>query len=255
MNIVMNERKYAEGILNGDIADGGRNKLYTIDVVAKYYRAVGYNDREIKVVVEKWIREKFPGVSEKYITSWIKRSLDASKKFPLYEIDEIIITKPEMEYINSLHSDKVRDRTLRKLAFTVLCFAKFESMRGVKDSWINIERKHIFSAANIKNITRKKQCFMIYTLYSLGYIDLNPKIENHNIKVLGLKYGDSEITVSNINECGYIFEEYNGKKFVHCERCGAMVPVTNGRTKYCSVCAVEVDREKARERMRKRAKI
>lgn len=252
MTFVMNERKYAESILNGEGVGDARNRSYTVGVIAKYYSAIGYNSREVKVAVEKLIRERVSGISNKYIENWVKKAVEISKKYPLYELDEIAITKPEMELIKTLHSKKFLDRNLRKLAFTLLCFAKFESMRGIKDNWINIEWSHIFSAANIRGVTIDKQCLMIHELYTLGYIDLNTKIESHNIKVLGVEDGEREISVKNINECGYIFEEYNGKKFVRCERCGAMVPVTNGRNKYCRDCAKNIDREKARERMKKR---
>lgn len=255
MNIVMNERKYAESVLSGGNVDSGRNKLYTIGVVAKYYHAIGYNNREMKVAVGNLIKEKFPTASDKCTDSWVKKSLEIAKRYPLYEIDEIVITKPEIALINSLHSERFIDRNLKKFAFTLLCFAKFEGMKGVKECWVNTEWKQIFAAAGIKGMTVDKQCSMIYELYSSGYIDLNSKIKSHGIKVLGVRYGDTEIVVNNINECGYVFEEYNGKKFVKCEKCGAMVPKTNGRVKYCHNCAVEIDREKARERMRKTIKI
>ena len=251
MKYIMNERKYAEKILNGDSVIEERNKLYTVNVIAKYYRSNGYNDKEIKTEIEKLIRERLPGTPKKYARSWTKKILEMSKKYPLCEIDSIAVTKPEMELIKSLRSDKVKDSNLQKLAFTLLCFSKFETLRGIKDGWINTEWKHLFSAANIKGITVKRQCLFIYELYRLGYISLNPKIENHSIKFLSLRDGETEISVTNINECGKIFEEHCGKKFARCKVCDAMIPVTNGRNMYCRDCAVSIDREKARERMRK----
>lgn len=254
MVIVMNERKYAEKILNGGELGDRRSMSYALGVMAKYYQSLDYNSREVKVSVENLMKERISVCPIWYLDHYVKKAMKIAKNRPLYEIDEIVITKPEMALINTIHSTKFLDRNLRKLAFAFLCFAKFEAMRGIKDNWINIDWKHIFSAANIKGATVDRQCLMIHELYVMGYIDLNKKITSHGIKVLGLKDGETEIVVSDINECGYVFEEYNGRKFIRCGRCGAMVPVTNGRTKYCRNCAVEINREKTKERKRKKLK-
>lgn len=250
MRIVMNERKHAEAFINGNLTAEEQKNLYTIEIMAKYYRAKGYDDKELRAKIKELIQEKYPGTSDSRVQRWTKKALETSKKYPLYEIDELIVTKPEIDFINTLHSDKVQKRNLRRLAFTLLCFAKFESMRGRKDYWVKTERKHIFKAAKNMGLTQDKQRTMINALFNAGYIEFGD-IGNVNIKVLGVKDGETEISVKDINECGYIFEEYGGKKFVRCEKCGAMTPKTNGRMKYCHNCAVEIDREKARERMKK----
>ena len=253
MRMVMNEKKYAEALINGDLAVRKQGTVYSIGIVAKYYKAAGYKGKMLEDIVKKFIQEKLPGTSESCSENWTKKAVKTAKNYPLYEIDEIVITKPEMETINSLHSNDIRNATLRRLAFTLLCLAKYEAMRGTKDNWINVKSKHIFLVADIKGITKQRQDIMLYTLYSLGYIAFNQKIKGESIKALGIKDGDPEITVKNINECGYIFEEkYNGKKFVRCAECGIMVRATSGRTKRCPDCAVERNRELARERMRKR---
>lgn len=69
---------------------------------------------------------------------------------------------------------------------------------------------------------------------------------------MGIASGDTEIVVDDINESGMVYEEiFMEKKYTRCQKCGKMVAITNGRNMYCNQCAVEVDREKARERMRK----
>lgn len=251
MRIVMNERKHAEAFINGKLTAEEQKNLYTIEIMAKYYRAEGYDDKELRAKIKELIQEKYPGTSDCRVQRWTKKALETSKKYPLYEIDEIIITKPEIEFINTLHSAKVRKRNLRKLAFTLLCFAKFESMRGRKDYWVKTERKHIFKAAKITGLTQDKQRTMINALYNAGYIEFG-NIGNVNTKVLGVKDGETEISVKDINECGYIFDEkYNGKKFVRCADCGVMVLATNGRIKRCRDCAKERNKQLSRERMKR----
>ncbi|MDE7360532.1 MAG: hypothetical protein K2N38_01215 [Oscillospiraceae bacterium] len=251
MTFVMNEKKYAETIIRGGDIDKNKNRLYTANVMARYYRHIGYDDREIKVAVERLIREKIPDAPDSSVDFWVRKSVETSKKRPLCVVDGIVVTKPEMERIKAIHSDKYDDSRVQKLAFTLLCLAKFGAAGGIKDHWVNTKYKHVFSIANIKGLTVEKQCLYIHDLYKTGYIDIIRKIESHGIKVLGVEDGEPEVEVKDINEAGMVFEEYSGKKFVRCEKCGKMVPVTNGRNLYCSKCAAEIDREKARERMRK----
>lgn len=249
MNFVMNEKKYAEELLNGE--GYGENYSYTTAIMAKYYKRIGYNNREIKVALERLLNERVPFTAPQSRKWWVKRALDIAEKYPLYELDEITVTKSEMEKINTIHSDKFKDGRIRRLAFTLLCFAKFESARGIKDNWVNIELKHIFSAADLKGITKEKQRLFIHELYKGGFISINPVIGKFSMKVLFTETGETELTIQNINEAGKIFRQYNGEKFIKCQRCGKMVAVTNGRSIYCAACAVAVNREKTRERMKK----
>lgn len=252
MIFVMNEKKYAEKILNGKDYGNRKNYLYTTNVIAKYYTSLGYSKSEIKNALKKIIKERDPCVSDNSIEFWIKKSLECSDNHPLYEINNIIITKPEIEKIKSIHSEKFKDYRIQKLAFTLLCLAKFGNARGIKEYWVNINQKRIFNIANIKGLTLDKQCLLINELYKSEYIDINPKIESHSIRVLGIASGDTEIVVDDINESGMVYEEiFMEKKYTRCQKCGKMVAITNGRNMYCNQCAVEVDREKARERMRK----
>lgn len=249
MTFVMNERKYAEKILNGK--GYGENLLYTTNVLAKYYKSLGYEKREIKNILEKIVRERNPDARDGNIDFWIKKSLEISDKHLLYEIDSIVITKPEIEKIKAIHSERFKDYRIQKLAFTLLCLAKFGNARGIKDYWVNINLKDIFKISSIKGQTIEKQCLFINELYKSSYIDLNSKIESQSIKVLGVIEGDAEVVVEDINESGMIYEEYCGKRFARCQVCGKMIAITNGRNLYCRQCAVEIDREKARERMKK----
>lgn len=251
MTFVMNEEEYAEKLLSGEAVVGIKNRSYAVAVIAKYYKALGDDDKTVADRVGAFISERSPGGSAEGVKITIKRALSAAKKYPLYRIGSITVTDREIEIISSLFSDKFKPEKLRRLAFAFLCFSKYEAAKGRKDGWVNIERKHIFQAADLKNIKTEKQLLYIHELCKLGYVDIGLRIGSGGIKVLGYADGEKEVEVDDINEVGYIFEEYEGRRFVKCQRCGRRVPVTNGRTVYCRECAVIVDREKARERMKK----
>lgn len=247
----MDEKAYAESVL-----DNPRLKKVdgqTVTILAKYFRAEGLGDTKIKAALEKYVGERDPIMLAKTRTGLINKSVGLSKKHPLHDI-KIVITRPEMEIINSLTCPPkcgFRAYTLRKLAFTLLCFAKYEAAKGVKGGWTRTKKKFIFAAANIKTTIRKQSAL----LHQLAYcdpplIELGMKIGYEGIKVLSLREGDAEVPVDDINEAGLIFEELGGKRFVKCETCGRRVRVTNGRSRFCKECAVERDRMLARERKR-----
>lgn len=251
MNFIMDEKAYAENVLNNSNCkkiDG-----QTVTILAKYYKSQGLSEAKIKAELEKFIDGRDPTMLIKTKNGLIKTSVKNAKKYPLYDI-KIAITKPEMELINSLTCPPkcgFKAETLRKFAFTLLCFTKFEAAKGVKDGWTRTKKKFIFAAANIKTTIRKQAAL----LHQLAYCDpplveLGMKIGYEGIKVLFQNEGDVEVIVDNLNESGLIFEQYNGKKFIKCETCGKRVRVTNGRSRFCKECAVERDRMLARERRR-----
>ncbi len=248
MTFILNEKKYAENILNGD--GYGENNLYTTNVMAKYYKYLGYNQREIRVALKRLISERRPDISERTVKFWIKKSLKLAETHSLCELDEIIITDTEIGRIKKIHSEKFKDSRVQRLAFTLLCLAKFSRTRGIKDYWINVDYKHIFRLADLKGITIDEQCLMIHELYAIGYIDLNPKIESHSIKVLGVADGKKEIVVKDINESGLIYEEYCGGKVAVCQKCGKIVKYSTNKKIYCQQCAINENRKKTKKKMR-----
>lgn len=259
-NFVMNEKKFAEELLSGD--GYGSNSSYTTTIMAKYFKSQGQSNKKIRESLNKLIGERIPNsppVGTIYwnveIKRWIDRAVSIAGKYPLYEFDKITITKPEMEVVNSIRSEKFRDYRIRRLAFALLCFAKFEEARGKKDGWVNFDTRDIFAAADLKGMTNSKQNLLIHELYKAGYIDISHVIRTHGnigIRVMYIKDGETELSINNVNEVGKIFRQYNGEKVIRCERCGKLVCATGRRMKYCPNCASVINKEKSRDRKKKR---
>lgn len=247
MKYVMNERKLAEEILNGE--GYGDSFPYTTTILAKYYKSLGYGNDEIKTALDRVIDERVPSVKKQTKDDRIRKALKISGEYPLYETEKISVSTAEMDKVRSVHSGRFRDCTIQKAAFTLVCFAKFLAERGVKDNWVNAEMKDIFSAAGLK-LKTERQRLLMHELYKSGFIAVNPVVGKFSVRVLCESGGDTVAEVDNVNEAGLIFEELGGKRFVKCETCGRRVRVTNGRSRFCRDCAVERDRMLARERSR-----
>lgn len=248
-NFIMSEKKYAEDILSG--GNLKESALTAVKILAKYYKSLGYTTQQIRAELDSFIAAHAPHTVQNIREKVIKQAIDVSEKSPMYEIDKIVVTKHEINKINSLHSTVVKDYRLRRLAFALLCFSKYFALRGAKDNWINSKWSDIFAATHLKGLTKERQMIMLRELISAGAIYVPTLSARECAQVLFAQYGEPAVTVDNLNEVGFIFEEYNdGKRFIKCQRCGCRVPVTNGRAKLCKSCGVIADREKAKERAR-----
>ena len=48
----------------------------------------------------------------------------------------------------------------------------------------------------------------------------------------------------------YELKRGRNKQYKRCKECGALIEKTNNRTMYCKECAKEIDRKKAKNRMK-----
>lgn len=249
-NFVMNEKTRAERLLNGDKTG---ISLSDATIISKYYRSIGYKTQQLKTEIERFIADNFPNISVKAKKKIVESAIDVSRKYPLHEIDEIIITKSDVERIQSLSSTAVKNPRLHRLAFVLLCLSKYFGLCGSKDGWVSADWADIFRVADLRGLNMERKKKIISALIANNYIYVPPLSDKSCYKLLATQdEPDSahEVIVDNINEAGLIFEEFEGKRFVKCQMCGCRVPVTNGRAKHCKTCAVIVNRQKARERMR-----
>lgn len=254
MPIVMNERQYIEDILkNGGF---GENYSFTCCLLARYYHSLGCSNKEIREKIRDIINERLPTTYEGKVNRWIDRAMSTAGKYTLYDADEIRVSREECERIKAIHSDKFSDEKLQRLAFTLLCFAKFNFAKGVKRGWVNTVQRVVFKSADILKLSTTYQCLYYHELYKVGYVGFGRRPDNDNIRVVKFGGKDAEIVVTDINAAGLFWEQYCGKKFTECKRCKKMIPVTNGRNMYCGECAVEIDRQNKLEIMRqKRQKV
>ena len=92
------------------------------------------------------------------------------KNNELFVLDEIIITKTELDIINNINNNR-----LENLAFVLLVYAKiYNKMNGNDSNWVNAELKDIFSDTKmaVKLIDQGK---MIYKLKELNLVDISKK--------------------------------------------------------------------------------
>lgn len=244
--IVLNEIEWAkERLVDKQL---GRSPYETLCRVAKLYIEEGHSKASARNMLEQFLLQCEPGASTVKWSGTLDNAVNRAIKFRKFDIDSITITDTEMNVIEKLNGVQ-----LRRLAFTLLCLAKYHiAANGQMDGWVNTKDSEIMRMANI-NTSIRRQSLMFHELNDLGFVNFSKKIDNTNVQVVFMSAGNSVISVSDFRNLGYQYMMHTGhKEFFQCENCGMVVkrrgvqsqemPQKTGRhQKYCSDCAIEVN--------------
>ena len=164
MSIVLNENDWAAKMIKSRSL--GNKPYETLCRVAKYYAENdGYSKSGVRDKIEEFLLLCEPSAS---ITKW-SHTLDIvvnrAFKYKSINIDCINITDKEMAKIDSLDS-----RQMKRLAFTLLCLAKYwDAVNPNGDHWVNSRDSEIMCMANISASVRR-QSALYHELNQLGMI-------------------------------------------------------------------------------------
>lgn len=237
MSIVLNEYEWAERMIHNHSL--GKHPTETLNRVAKYYFANQYSKREIRKMLDTFLVQCDPSAS---LTGWsdmLDKIAKNADKYRIIEIDGIDISVKEMETIEKLTAIQ-----LRRLAFSLLCAAKYwDAVSEKNDHWVNASDREIMQMANIST-SIKRQSAMFADLKEAGMIQFSKKIDNLNVRVLFMEDGETALHIQDFRNLGYQYLKYYGGPYFECENCGLTVkikePAKGRRQKYCPNCAVEV---------------
>ena len=239
MSIVLNEHYYAEQAIQ--TRSLGKKPSETLSRVARYYidSCDSANKKTIRSKLDLFLLQCDSTAS---IPKWSKMldfATDWAFKHEAIQIDSIIITKPEMDKIDSLDGKQIR-----RLAFVLLCLSKYWNIvNSQNDNWVNSKDNEIMAFANI-NTSIRRQCAMYTTLRDTGLIQFSKKVDNTNVRVCFAEDGDVAMTITDLRNLGYQYLKYHGEPYFECTNCGITVKIdepTKGRKqKYCKECAVEI---------------
>ena len=250
MSIILNELEWTKKAMAEN--NLGESAAETFGRVAKYYAMLGYKKADIRKEVEAFLLRCKPYASVVCWSDTIDSALKYGMKHPFIMIDKVIITKPEMEKIKAVNGVQAQ-----RLAFTLLCIAKFTMLVEPRtDGWVNTERD-IMKMANI-NTSYKRQNLLYGQLMDAGMLQASKRITNLNVRVLYMEDGDPELAVTDYRNLGNQYMKYLGKPYFVCQNCGQTVKVPAQANpwlmKYCPDCAAQVKMKKSVDCVMRRRK-
>lgn len=235
MAIILNEREYAENIINNK--DLGKHPVDSLARAARYWtQCCGYKKKEVRRKVEELLIASDP---QAILVKWaatIDKIVKQSDKYKIIELDGVPITKSEIDSISKLA--RVQDR---RLAFSLLCVAKYWDMVSDKnDHWVNTNDGEIMKMANVST-TAARQNQMVHRLVESGLIQLSKKVDNLNMQVMYID-NDSPVvlTVYDYRNLGNQYQMYRKERYMLCENCGLCIKRNSNSQKYCKQCAAEL---------------
>lgn len=245
LSVVLNETKEAEWILeSGEV---GSKPTATLFLLAKYYRQKKNMNKEqtigeLNSFMIHYYKNYNPALWEDIIEDISKKAI----KYPLREIDHVVITHKEIETINM-----VSRLPHRKLLFTMLCYAKlYNKISENNNGWINTDIKEVYRASRVTVKHREDKFLFLNDLEKDGLISFSKKNDNLNIKVNFIDSDSSDdivIIINDFRELGYEYLIYIGEgKFIRCVECNRIIKInnSNGRPKkYCNACSKLIKNE------------
>ncbi len=174
----------------------------------------------------------------------LEKYANKAGQYPLCECNGVWITDNELKSIEEIH-----DKVLERLAFTLLCLAKFRNFRNPNNNnWVNYSNGEIFSMACI-NTTAFEKDMKLNKLREAGLIEYAKKVSNLNIHVLYINEADeNKLFISDFRKLGNEWRLYKGEKYIRCADCGILTKNTNGKRRYCKKCAEIKNKSKTLER-------
>jgi len=235
--IVLNETEWARDAIEQKTL--GDNPYNTLKRIARFYLDQGYDKSEVRRKLDMFILQCDTSASLPKWSDVADKALNKAFRRNAIEIDYITVTKPEMETI-----DTVGGTQTRRLAFTLLCLAKYlDIVNPGGDHWVTTEDNAIMRMANI-NTSLKRQSAMFRKLNECGLIRFSKKVDNTNVRVCFMQEGEEAVRVYDFRNLGYQYIRYHGGSFFECSNCGIVSkennPQIGRKQKYCKACAAKI---------------
>lgn len=232
------------------------NRMY---LVAKYLRqSLNYGavrlEREIIAFCKKQDKNFNPVVEAEAIKKWINSAM----AYDLRKIDNVSITKWEIDTLKQVTNAKDR-----KILFVILAFSKALKQGNTRrdKSKLKVSTNYYIRYSNfpdiirlskVSNLTEIGLANMLHT-YADFFTFYNPEKE-----LIRLEYVDAspkqDFTIYDLENVSSSYEVFFGKNITSCKNCGQTFSRTNGNQRYCHSCSLIQRRQKQKELMQKRRK-
>ena len=245
--VILKETDILKNALNGEMES---KPMTTLRILTKYYFGNGDSKEVIEDKLNKYMKVNYKSYSPskwKDLINQLVKSVEKYKTYKMIDVDEVNITENEWFSITSLNN-----KQLEKLAFILLVYCKINKIKNPTcDNKINNTFSDIFRECGFRTTNETK--LLLNSLYKLNYISIGMSCNSTSIRINYIEENEDNIkfTIDNFENVITYYEEYkNGKKYIECECCKKRIISKTKPKKYCPKCAKEIDRNKAKDRMK-----
>ena len=252
------ERTYAKEILKKGFITN--HIKYELQILVKYYKELGHEPKERKELIYEFCEKHLDGFDRVLHFKLINSALNhgTNKKNVLVEIDNVEVTKEELNYIDKLEIE----HDYKKLIFTLMVLEKLnKKYHEIRNESKNNghyfggakKYKKLIESSKIKLNKNNQIHNMIGNLDELGIVHITG---DSSIKLLFMydipETDEVGLSIGTYDNIGYYYDLHTGKnKVKQCECCETPIKPKNNKNKYCLECAKEIERENHRKRQQK----
>jgi hypothetical protein len=124
------------------------------------------------------------------------------------------------------------------------------------EAWLNFNESEVFKDAKVR-VKKDDQSLVLHNLVKIKAIDLARDITNGSVRINYInEESPSVIVIDDFREFVLTYLKWRGTARIGtCEICGKLIELKSNKTKYCSQCSKEKQKEWQRESMKKSRKI
>ena len=212
------------------------NPRKVIWTLAQYYVSIHKNDDKMAFEnIKKYIEEHDNNFYYEQYISDINKCIRKAKKYELKNIDDIVITKSEMDIINSFDDIKKE-----KIVFVLIALAKyFNALYGKDSDCLFAKTSDIFKYARVV-IPASERDYYLHFAYESGVLLPNFNIGS-NMQLVGVisHKEDDEVMLTlneyDYQELAYAYLNYKDGGYKRCAACNSWfkIKASEPGTKYC----------------------
>lgn len=237
---IFDELAIAERVINDHKIDYDNAKNHIWQLAKYNYWILKMDDKENNDNITQYMHQYWKMYSDPDYSKIIDNYLKKVKKKGFKRIDSIKIYKSELDIITSLN-----DIQLEKIAFVLLCIAKYEHEDHLDwDYWINGYKDNIIMSLARVHVPVNERSSLLRQLYLKDFIDMPHKTGKCNYLVKFISNGENDQVVLELGENDYkelaytyLYYKNGFSGYVHCQNCGRLTQQNSNRQKYCVECA------------------
>ena len=245
MTFLFNEQSAIENMIKMHIVDD-ENIFATIKDLARYNYFVNQMDNEGNYQsVLKYLQKYGKNINEENVYQMIYECVQRAKKYPFKQVDEICITKSELEFIKAL--DDIRKE---KVAFVLLASAKYyDSIRGTQYNTSYMKNSDICKLARVTIPVAERNVFMQFA-YDCDVLSRHSRAASTEKKVLFVSQNENDKIVLRLKEndfkdLAYTYLAYKTpRQFRRCVVCGGWMKRDSKNRQVCKECSEKEDVER-----------
>ena len=244
INFKFDDRKDIENKISSNYVNQD-NPEETIRDLARYnHHILGMNKEDNYDSILAYMTNNCSDFYEEKYFKIIYRNIASAKKYKFRSVDQVVITKSEMDKIISLN-----DIRKEKIAFVLLAIAKYyNNVSPDNNNRMYISISDLFKLARVA-IPCKERAGYLHFAYQEGIL-IEHMFVGTNLKIVAFIDDDSEPVIElgedDYKELAYAYLNYKSGGYKHCKGCGKLFKMhksSPGRL-YCKECGQKEETNK-----------